>query len=103
MAECDAPWNVAEVPTIYFNQVEKAMKQLAKANITWDRWAIMNIALKSFKDAGDFEPTIGEWEARPVTIQTWENLKNLMCTEYAKAHRQDLVSARATGHASAHT
>jgi hypothetical protein len=25
-----------------------------------------------------------------------------MCTEYAKAHRQDTVSARATGHASAH-
>jgi hypothetical protein len=36
IAECDAPWNVAEVPTIYFNRVEKAMKQLAKANITWD-------------------------------------------------------------------
>ncbi len=26
MAKCDAPWNVAEVQTIYFNQVEKAMK-----------------------------------------------------------------------------
>jgi hypothetical protein len=25
-----------------------------------------------------------------------------MCTEYAKAHRQDTISARATGHASAH-
>jgi hypothetical protein len=25
-----------------------------------------------------------------------------MCTEYAKAHRQDSVSARATGYASAH-
>jgi hypothetical protein len=36
MAECDVPWNVAEVPTIYFNRLEKAMKQLAKANITWD-------------------------------------------------------------------
>jgi len=36
MVECDAPWNVVEVPTIYFNRVEKAMKQLAKANITWD-------------------------------------------------------------------
>jgi hypothetical protein len=34
MSECDVPWSVAEVPTIYFNQVEKAMKHLAKANIT---------------------------------------------------------------------
>jgi hypothetical protein len=36
MAEWDAIWNVAEVLTIYFNPVEKAVKQLAKANITWD-------------------------------------------------------------------
>ena len=102
MAECDAPWSVAEVPTIYFNHVEKAMKQLARANIHWDRRAMMNKALKSFKDAGDYDAAIREWEARPVAIQTWENLKVLMCTEYAKAHRQDSVSARATGHASAH-
>jgi hypothetical protein len=50
---------------------------------------------------GDFEPAIREWQARPVAIQTWENLKNLMCTEYAKAHHQDSVLARATGYASA--
>jgi hypothetical protein len=78
------------------------MKHLAKANITWDQQAIRNKALKSFKDVGDFEPAIGEWEARPVAIQTWENQKNLICTEYAKAHRQDSVSARAKGYASAH-
>ncbi len=77
------------------------MKQLAKANITWDWRAMMNKALKSFKDAGDCEPTICKWEARPVATQTWVNLKILMCTEYAKAHHQDTVSARATGHASA--
>jgi hypothetical protein len=102
MSECDAPWSVAEVPTIYFNRVEKAMKQLAKVNITWDWWAMMNKALKSFKDAGDYEPAIRKWEARPGATQTWDNLKILMCTEYSKAHRQDTMSARATGHASAH-
>ena len=102
MAECDAPWSAAEVPTIYFNRVEKAMKQLARANIHWDWRAMMNKALKSFKDAGDYDAAIREWEARPIATQTWENLKVLMCTEYAKAHRQDAVSARATGHASAH-
>ncbi len=63
-------------------------------------WAIL--ALKSFKDAGSYEPAIREWEAQPVATQTWDNLKILMCTEYAKAHHQDIVSARATGHASAH-
>ena len=39
------------------------MKQLAKANIIWDRQAMMNKALKSFKDAGSYEPAIQEWEA----------------------------------------
>ncbi len=62
----------------------------------------MNKALKSFKDAGDYKPVIRKWEAQPVATQTWDNLKILMCTEYAKAHCQDTVSARATGHASAH-
>ncbi len=102
MAECDAPWSVDEVPTLFFNQVEKAMKQLVKANINWDQRAMMNKALKSFKDAGSYKHAIREWEARPVATQTWDNLKILMCTEYAKAHRQDGVSARATGYASAH-
>jgi hypothetical protein len=78
------------------------MKQLAKANINWDRQAMMNKALKSFKDVGSYKPAIREWEARPVATQTWDNLKILMCTEYAKAHRQDGISARATAYASAH-
>jgi hypothetical protein len=102
MVECNTPWSVDEVPTLYFNQVEKAMKQLAKANINWNRRAMMNKALKSFKDAGSYEPAIREWEAQPVATQTWDNLKILMCTEYLKAHCQDGVSARATGYASAH-
>ncbi len=78
------------------------MKQLAKANINWDRWAMMNKALKSFKDAGCYKPAIRQWEAQPVATQTWDNLKILMCTKYPKAHHQDGISARATGYTSAH-
>jgi hypothetical protein len=37
-----------------------------------------------------------------VATQTWDNLKIFMCTEYAKSHRQDGLSVRATGYASAH-
>lgn len=101
MAECDHPWSVAEVPTVYFNRVEKAVKQLARAGVTWDTRAMMNKALKSFKDAGDYDAPVREWEARPVVDQTWANLKTMMCTEYARTHRQDAVTAKATGHASA--
>jgi hypothetical protein len=60
-------------------------------------------ALKSFKDAGDFNAAIQEWEARPAVLQTYENLKVVMCAKYSKLNCQDAVSARATGHASANT
>ncbi len=75
------------------------MKQLAWANIIWDRRAMMNKALKSFKDAGKYDAAICEWEACPIASQTWDNLKVLMCM-YSKTNCQDSVSARATGHVS---
>jgi hypothetical protein len=62
---------------------------------------MMNKALKSFKDAGDYNAPIWEWAARPVVMQTWENLKTMMCMEYAKIHCQNAITAQATGDASA--
>jgi hypothetical protein len=101
MTECNTPWNVAEVPTVYLNCVEKSVKQLLPTGVTWDNCAMMNKALKSFKDAGVYNSAVREWESKPLADQTWANLKNMMCVEYAKTHCQDLVAARATGHASA--
>jgi hypothetical protein len=98
--ECDAPWNATEVPQKYFNRIDKARKQLARANIQMDERAMMAKALKSFKDAGDFDPAIREWEARPAAMQTYANLKTLMNTEFTKLNRQDATTARATGHGS---
>jgi hypothetical protein len=63
---------------------------------------MMAKALKCFKDAGNFDPAIREWEARPMAAQTYANLKVVMCTEFAKLNRQDATTARATGHASVH-
>ncbi len=103
MAECDAPWDPTEVPTKHFNKVEKARRQLARANIQIDERAMLVKALKGFKDAGDFDAPIREWEARPVAMQTYENLKIVMCTEFAKLNRQDSTTARSTGHASANS
>ena len=101
LAECDVPWNAAEVPTIYFNRTDKARRQLARANVQVDERATMAKALKSFKDAGDFDAPIREWEARPIATQTYANLKTLMCAEFAKLNWQDSTTAKATGHASA--
>ncbi len=57
-------------------------------------------ALKSFKDAGNFNAAIRKWEARPVAMQTYANLNVVMCAEFSKLNQQDATTARATGHAS---
>jgi hypothetical protein len=100
LAECNTPWNAAEVPTKYFNWTEKAQRQLVRAIIQIDEQAMMVKVLKSFKDAGNFDAAIREWEARPVATQTYANLKVVMCAEFSKLNRQDTTTARATGHAS---
>jgi hypothetical protein len=78
LAECDSPWNAGEEPTKYFNRVDKARRQLARANVQVDERAMMAKALKCFKEAGDFDPAIREWEARPQLAQTYANLKVVM-------------------------
>jgi hypothetical protein len=103
IAKWDTTWDATEVPTKHFNRIEKVRRQLACANIQVDQRAMMVKALKSFKDAGDFDAAIQEWEARPAVLQTYKNLKVGMCAEYSKLNHQDAVSARATGHASANT
>jgi hypothetical protein len=99
--ECDTPWNAAEVPTKYFNQTEKARRQLARANVQIYERAVLAKGLKSFKDAGVFDASIREWEARPAIAQTYANFKVVICAEFSKLSRQDATTARATGHASA--
>mgnify|MGYP006153576531 FL=1 len=66
-----------------------------------DEHAMMVKALKSLKDAGNYDAPIREWEARPVATQTYANLKTMMSLEYSKLNCQDSVTARKTGHASA--
>jgi len=55
---------------------------LACANIQIVKQAMMVKASKSFKDAGDFDAAICEWEARPVATQ-YANLKVVMCAEFS--------------------
>jgi hypothetical protein len=41
-------------------------------------------ALKNFKDAGNYDALIWEWEAMPAATQTYANLKTMMSMEYSK-------------------
>ena len=100
LAECDTLWDAAEVPEKFFNRLDEARRQLARANIQVDERAIVAKALKSFKDAGEYDAAIREWESRPIANQTYANLRIVMNTEFTKLNRQDSTTARATGHAS---
>ena len=100
LAECDTLWDAAEVPEKFFNRLDEARQQLARANIQVDERAIVAKALKSFKDAGEYDAAIREWESRPIANQTYANLRIVMNTEFTKLNRQDSTTARATGHAS---
>ena len=99
--ELNTPWTAAEVPTIYFNRVEKAIKQLARVGIVWPPEACMNSALKAFKDAGDYDPAVREWEAKPEVEKTWDNVKKMVITEYSKFQRQHSTTAKSLGYGSA--
>jgi hypothetical protein len=99
MSECDSAWSPAKIPTKCFNRIDKARRQLARANVQIDEQAMMLKALKCFKDAGNYNAPIHEWEGRPAATQTYANLKMMMSTEYSKINCQDAVTARAAGHA----
>ena len=96
--ELNTPWNAAEVPTIYFNCVEKAIKQLARVGVPWPREACMNSALKAFKDTGDYDAPVREWEAKPEADKTWDNFKMMITLEYSKFQRQHSTTAKNVGY-----
>ncbi len=54
LSERDTKWNVSEVPQLYFNRVEKAMRGLTRAGINSDLNEHRDIALFYLKATGKF-------------------------------------------------
>ena len=94
LAERDAEWNVSEIPQIYFNRVEKAMKGLTRAGINSDMNERRDMALFYLKATGEFDAAVREWEAKPAADKTWANIKSFISTEYAKENKQNKLTAR---------
>ena len=95
------PWSAAEVPEKYFNRMDEARRQLARSQVQVDERAMVAKALKSFKDAGDYDARNSRMGGQACSnAQTYANLRTLMNTEFTKLNRQDSTTARATGHAS---
>ena len=58
----------------------------------------MNSTLKSFKDCGDYDAPVREWEAKPEAHKNWDNLKIMISNEYSKFHRQHTTTAKGSGY-----
>jgi len=80
LTERDQEWDASEVPTMYFNRVKKAMKQLTRAGIVSDLKERTDMALNYFKNTGEYDAAVREWEAKPVATKTWANFKLFMST-----------------------
>lgn len=94
LTERDQEWDASEIPTIYFNRVEKAMQQLTRAGITSDLKERTDMALYYLKSTGEYDAAVREWEAKPVANRTWANIKIFMSAEYAKENKQNKQTAK---------
>ena len=94
LTERDQEWDASEIPTMYFNRVEKAMQQLTRAGITSDLKERTDMALYYLKSTGEYDAAVREWEAKPVATRTWANIKLFMSAEYAKENKQNKQTAK---------
>jgi hypothetical protein len=60
LAERDGEWDASEIPHLYFNRVEKAMKGLTQAGINSDLNERRDMALYYLKAAGKFDAAVRE-------------------------------------------
>jgi hypothetical protein len=94
LAERDQEWDASEVPMLYFNQVEKAMKQLTQAGIQLHLKAQSDMALYFLKNSGEFDAAVREWESKPTALKTWANIKTFISTGHSKANKQNKLTTK---------
>jgi hypothetical protein len=90
----DTEWNVNEVPLLYFNRVEKAMRGITRAGINSNLNERRDMALFYLKATGEFDAAVREWEAKPEADKTWTNIKSFISTEYTKENKQNKLMAK---------
>jgi hypothetical protein len=89
LAERDMEWDISKNPQIYFNRVEKAVKALMRANITFDMNQLRDMALYHFKTSREFNAVVHKWENKAAADNTWANIKMFISAEYARKNKQN--------------
>jgi len=94
LAERDGEWDANEVPQLYFNRVEKAIQGLTRARINSDLNERHDMALYFSKASGEFDAAVREWENRPASQKTWQNIKTFISAEHAKENKQNKLTVK---------
>jgi hypothetical protein len=94
LAERDEEWDVSEIPQIYFNRVEKAIKGLTRVGIVSDLNKRSNRALYYLKASGEFDAAVREWEQKPSASKTWTSIKSFIAMEYTIENKQNKFTAK---------
>jgi hypothetical protein len=94
LAKRDKEWDISKVHTIYFNQVEKAIKQLICAGITSDLKERTDTALYYLKKSGEFDAAVREWEQKATVDKMWTNINTLISAKYATENKQNKLTAK---------
>ena len=97
----DAPWDGEENVVTYFSRVEKARKQLERANIATSDNELINQALFTFKQSGELEQGLVNWDAKAGADKTWTELKKHFTKEYADRRKHALIESKSAGYGSA--
>ncbi len=79
---------------MYFNRVEKAIRQLKPAGIQSNLNERRDMALFYLKASGEYDAVVREWEAKPVADKTWANIKIFISTKYAKENKQNKLTSK---------
>ena len=84
LKERDHPWTPAEHLVMYFNCITNAMKQLHEAGITSSNIKQKDCMIMAFQKCSDFNKIIDSWETKPMSDQSWTNLKTFILDKFAK-------------------
>ena len=99
--ERDAPWDTNEHVVTYFNRVTQAVKQLERAKIRTDEIELLNQALYTFKQSGELEQALVNWDAKDEAGQTWKKAKEHFTKEFSDRRKYQAVEDKHAGFGSA--
>jgi len=95
--ELQKPWDNVEAPATLFARGDKIERQLVKAGQAENPTLRLAFALSTFESAGEFEPSIREWKAKPAIDRTFPNFRIYMQKAFADRKKHDKTTAKSAG------